>query len=674
MGHSGLIAIAALLLPALIFGAILIGLIAWETGQTALRIAQADAQRIVDRIDAELRHDIRALTAVAGRIKGAPITQSRPAPGTTAFNAELFPQWKGSLIWSLDTKTTVFSSLPGEGLPAPSPSWAERVRSSTGPVIGGIEPVDGEPVILVHVQVPDDARKLVLTTALLPDRFQDILMSRAPQSGVSAIVDRTGKFIARSFDFSNRVGKPASLYVRQAAERGGRGAYLGRTLEGIDNHSVYETSTYSGWSVHFAISQSSIQGAVPWTAWVAISGGLLSVVVAAGLVWLIQRDGRRRQQAERAMANARRVETLGRLTGGIAHDFNNLLTVIIGSLERGQKRSADASTTREMGLALEAARRAAGLTRSLLLYSRQQSPAAEVVRVNTCITEAADVIRRTVGAQYDVATRLEDDAIDIRADTAQLASALLNLAINARDAMPAGGNIEISLRRRHIAKADNETGLNEGDYAEITVADNGPGMPPDIARRAFDPFFTTKDVGKGTGLGLAQVDAFARQYGGLAELETLPGRGVRVSIIIPITQQPAEMTTGVAPAKVPQRLAVLVVEDEAGVREHAAALLRDFSCEVVTCSDAACAYGELKRKRFDLLFSDIVLPNGESGVRIAEYVEEHHPQTAIVLATGYSGDELKGKEGRWQLLLKPYGPADLSAAIAAALRHHSLPP
>jgi CheY-like chemotaxis protein/two-component sensor histidine kinase len=381
----------------------------------------------------------------------------------------------------------------------------------------------------------------------------------------------------------------------------------------------------------------------------------------------MRRDLYRRQSAENYLAHARRVEVLGRLAGGIAHDFNNLLTVIIGSLERSRKRIEDARGAKEIDLAMTAAQRAAALTHSLLLYSRRQAEARETFDVNACVTDAAEIVRRTVGSAYEIRLELDPDAGAVIAQSAHLASALLNLAVNARDAMPDGGAITLRTQRCRISGDRGSHGLPDGEYVAISVSDDGPGMPEEVAQRAFDPFFTTKDVGKGTGLGLAQVDAFARQNGGVAELETAPGRGVSVAMILPSGGEMAAPPPVIQTQDVPPGLSVLLVEDEAGVRDHAAALLAELGCKVVACADAEAALSALETGEFDLLFSDIVLPGKLSGADLAERAHDLRPRMAVVLATGYPGEELAGRQTRWTVLRKPYGLPELAEAFRKTL-------
>jgi signal transduction histidine kinase len=648
-GGSGVIALVALLTPALVFAVILLVVAIWETGQAARSNALERARAVISQVDAELQHEIRALKAVADRLSGVPILRTRPVAENAALNAELFPQWIGSIVWAKDEGRALYSSLPGEDLPRIPSDWRERIDLRDGPLIDGVATIGGVSAVMVHIPVPDDPRNLILTTAIRPDTIRDILMNETPAGSVSGVVDREGDFIGRSIDHDRRLGTPATIYVRNAVARGGEGTYRGRTYEGFENVSAYATSPLTGWSAHMAISKGLIGGPAPLAMMVAIAGGLLSLGFAGSLIWLILRDARRRRATERAIDQAQRVESMGRLTGGIAHDFNNLLTVIIGSLERSRSTNGAARDNKPVEDALAAARRAASLTRSLLIYSRQQPLAAEVIDLNACVRDAADVIRRTLGEAYRVETEFDDQAGAVRVDAAQLSSALLNLAVNARDAMEGGGAITLRTSRRKFAHDDAELGVPAGDYARVSVSDTGPGMPPDVARRAFEPFFTTKDVGRGTGLGLAQVDGFARQSGGAAELETAPGEGVTVALTFPrVADAPAKTEASEAPVTVPPQkpLRVLLVEDEEGVREHASSLLASLGHTVTACDSAAAARKALDAQRFDLLFSDIVLPGGVSGVALAEEASARQPDMAVLLATGYAGDELAGHESR----------------------------
>jgi signal transduction histidine kinase/DNA-binding response OmpR family regulator len=665
-----LIALAALLLPAAIFVAGIATYLVWDAAQQAEHDAQERAHRIVERVDAELRREIRALGAVAQSLTNVEITRPHPLPDRARLNAELFPEWVGSLVWTYGTTVSQFSSIPVEGLPPIPESWHMPALLDGEAVVGGIEEIAGEHVVLIHQAVPNDPRRLILTIGLRPNQFLTILLAHMPEESIGAIVDVRGNFVARSRDHQMRVGTQSTIYVRDAIAGGAPdGLYRGKTLEGFDNVSAFARSEWTGWSVHLAIDQDLVDGPLWLALTVALAGGAISIGLAGGLVWLVLRDIRRRQASQLALAHSQRVEALGRLTGGIAHDFNNLLTVIIGNIERSRK-APDNDTDRDRLLdgALAAARRAGGLTRSLLAYSRNQHLAPELVAASACVAEVVEVLDRTLGEKYEIVTDLEDEAGMIRIDRAEFIAALVNLAINARDAMEAGGTITLKTSRRTVAADTRVIGLQPGEYVGVSVIDTGPGMPPEVAARAFEPFFTTKPLGKGTGLGLAQVEGFARQSGGAAELLTEQGGGVTVTLYFPVVTGKPDAAEPAGPPQARPRgsrvLRVLLVEDDPGVKEHARHLLEEAGHQVTACDTAEQAEPLLRSARFDLLFSDVVLPGAMSGADLASLATQMDPGIQVLLATGYARDELDGAASRWRVLAKPYDQDDLSEALS----------
>ena len=379
-----------------------------------------------------------------------------------------------------------------------------------------------------------------------------------------------------------------------------------------------------------------------------------------------------RAEAEAALAQAQRLETVGRLTGGVAHDFNNLLTVVIGGLDMILQHPTDqARVTRLDEAALAAGRRGERLTRQLLAFSRRQELTLEVVDVAALIEQIDPLIRRAVGEAVRLSLRLEPRVGASRLDAAQFEAALLNLVVNAADAAPAsGGDIEIALERRSVT-AGEIPGAPAGDYVVVSVSDNGGGMSPETLQRAFEPFFTTKEIGKGTGLGLAQVYGFARQVGGVATIDSSVGFGTTVSLYLPKVDAaplvvPAAANTNLGWSK---NAKVLLVEDDSAVRAVVEGLLADLGCEVEGAADAPTALARLQAgERFDLLISDIVMPGGMSGVELAEAARARDPDLPIVLTSGYAGDRLaRGAEGLdWPLLRKPFRAEQLSMVIREA--------
>ncbi len=379
-----------------------------------------------------------------------------------------------------------------------------------------------------------------------------------------------------------------------------------------------------------------------------------------------------RARAEAALAQVQRLETVGRLTGGVAHDFNNLLTVVIGGLDMILKHPHDTARVVRLGeAALAAGRRGERLTRQLLAFSRRQELKLEVLDLAALIEQMEPLVRRAVGEAVTLRVHREADLGGSRLDPAQFEAALLNLVVNAADAVGGDGDIDISTTRRTLAEGEVQ-GAAAGDYICVAVADTGVGMSPEIAQRAFEPFFTTKEVGRGTGLGLAQVYGFISQVGGAVSICSEVGRGTTVSLFLPLAEGPAPAQIAEPPlldTAWARGVHVLLVEDDAAVRAVTESLLADLGCRITTAGDAVGALARLKAgEQFDLLLSDIVMPGGMSGVDLAEAASAGDPALPIVLTTGYAGERVVEPEGlTWPVLRKPFRAEQLGVALREAL-------
>ena len=364
------------------------------------------------------------------------------------------------------------------------------------------------------------------------------------------------------------------------------------------------------------------------------------------------------EEARTALAQSQKMQALGELAGGIAHDFNNLMTVILGSTDFLRRRPDLKEEKRQQYLdaIFETGQRAAKLTDDLLAFGRRRALRREIVEIEQVLKPFTQVLTRTLPSNIEVRLNLESGGrVDV--DVGQLEMAVLNAAVNARDAMPGGGELVITTRT--------ETSP-EGEVVRIDIRDTGSGMPQRVLQRAFDPFFTTKEVGYGTGLGLSQIHGFAAQAGGRAELSSSEGEGTTVSILLPLTREHLTEQDILGPdIAIPSGLKVLLVEDNAHVRNFAAELLRDLGCEVKAVSGGNEALSALKRESHDLVLTDIVMP-GMSGVELSEQIARLYPQIPVVLATGYS-DEVTEKRPDLPVLLKPYATSDVSQALSRAL-------
>ena len=407
------------------------------------------------------------------------------------------------------------------------------------------------------------------------------------------------------------------------------------------------------------------------------------------------------RQAQRQLAHAQKMEMVGQLTGGIAHDFNNMLMVVIGSLERLVPSLADdPKAAKRAEMALQAALRCSDMTRRLLTFARRQQLHPEPVDLGALVAGMGELMERTLGG--GVAIAIEAPAADAEplwtasVDRSQAESALLNLVINARDAMPGGGTLRIRTENARFEQTQSAHGMSvpAGDYILLSVSDSGCGMPPEVLERAFEPFFTTKEAGKGTGLGLAMIHGFVKQSGGLIDIDSVPGTGTTFRLYLPRAAVDAVHGTasdedGAVEAFAGRGETVLVVDDDADVRAVALQAVGALGYRVLEADGAEAALTLLDRQPVDLLFTDIVMPGGLNGRELAREGLRRHPSLRILFASGYAngtsapeqeagaaipaddgtdpGAVLGAVLGRAETLAKPYRDGDLARALRRAL-------
>ena len=367
-----------------------------------------------------------------------------------------------------------------------------------------------------------------------------------------------------------------------------------------------------------------------------------------------------RARAEEQLRQAQKMQALGQLTGGIAHDFNNLLTVIQGSADILRRPNVDEPRRIRFAEAIvQTAGRAAALTSQLLTFARRQPLQPQVLDLNEKIAGMADLLDRTIGERVAVMTDLAPDLCPIEADPAQLEAAILNVCVNARDAMPDGGRLTIATRGTH---------LPDGRQAvALSVADTGTGIEPELLARVFEPFFTTKSVGKGTGLGLSQVYGFAAQSGGEADVHSEVGVGTTVTMILPCSEaavQAPEKTAARRPDA--RRGHILIVDDNEDVGALAEALCVELGHRVSRARTGAEALERSRGIVFDAVFTDVVMP-GMSGLELAEALRGHSPDLPIVLTTGFSDEIARDGAVGFPIVFKPYRLEALAAALDDAL-------
>jgi PAS domain S-box-containing protein len=381
----------------------------------------------------------------------------------------------------------------------------------------------------------------------------------------------------------------------------------------------------------------------------------------------LEAEIRRREETHAALIQAQRMEAFGQLTGGIAHDFNNLLTIITGNLELLGNEHSQLHQAAFLKRATDAAEMGAALTRRLLTFARRRHLMPQILDVNELILNLTEILQRSLGEPVSLTTVLAGSAWRIRADRSELENAILNLALNARDAMPAGGNLVIESRNVTAEQA----GLSpDGEFVLISVSDTGDGMPPEVLERAFEPFFTTKEPGRGTGLGLSSVYGFAEQSGGHVTIDSAPGRGATINLYLPRAAEVSQ-DTGVVAEAVPlseNSEVVLVVEDNPDVRELTMQRVEGLGYVVREAENGRAAVAILKSgEAIDIVLSDIVMAGGLSGYELGRWVQANRPSIPVLLTTGYAAEEARPDAADFPILRKPYKRAELANALRDAL-------
>jgi len=374
-------------------------------------------------------------------------------------------------------------------------------------------------------------------------------------------------------------------------------------------------------------------------------------------------------QAQDQLRQAQKMEALGQLTGGIAHDFNNLLTVVVGGLDLIAKQVSDERLNRYATNALAAAERGARLTAQLLAFSRVQRLEVKPTYVAPLIEEMRPLLKNVLGPGIEKIFDLDPHLTPVLADPTQLEVAVLNLAINARDAMPEGGTLTFSTRKRRIS---DDPELEPGTYMELAITDTGCGMPPEVLARAFEPFFTTKEVGKGTGLGLSMVYGMARQSGGSVKIDSTPGVGTTVRLLFRRADRDAEVPA--SGGKMGDELrrgrgqaTILVIDDDEEVRHFIAASLEEYGHEVLEAGDGVDGIERFGASRPDLVIIDYIMP-GLSGAEVAAHIVATNPDQAVLFVSGYSEtDEIRKAAPNANVLFKPFRAAALEEAVRSAL-------
>jgi two-component system NtrC family sensor kinase len=532
-----------------------------------------------------------------------------------------------------------------------------------------------------RLQSPNKSFKGVIAVAVRPKYFEDFytLIGQTRGSFYSLVRD-DGAILARYPLRNNRAqGLSPTSGLRVAIDHGiTTGIFtVNSEVDGVPRRIGFRK--LAGYPV-YALAGTSIP-AINREWLVAIGAhlifGLPATLLLFAVLWFALRrtqrlhdEAERREMAEGALHQAQQLQAIGQLTGGVAHDFNNLLMIVSGSVQRLRRHIKDDKQIHLLDAITTATQRGESLTRQLLTFSRRQTLQPSVIDLSERLPEIKDMLSRSLRGDIEIRVGVPRRRCAVKVDPSELELALLNLAVNARDAMPSGGTLTITAKPVVLRGKASEEGLS-GDFVAIRVADTGSGIPADVLPRVFEPFFTTKDVGKGTGLGLSQVYGFAHQSGGAATIASSERRGTVVTLLLPRTWEkpalPQEPSAAVATKK--HAGAVLLVEDNAEVAEVGKAYFEELGYTVKQAASAQAGLDFVERDRdIDVVFSDILMPGGMNGLELADAIRRRFPHIVVLLTTGYSSSAQDAVRQGFAVLQKPYDLAALDRALREAQR------
>ena len=684
--------VAAATIPVLAIAVALAGLAVTRQRESLETRARAQVAELVERVDSAFEPSIAALEALAA-------SKSLDNADLSAFREEARRVATTQAHWA---QLVLLDGRNGEALTsiigstAFLPKLTERSRiiemaRSPAPRIDDLASdarMGSAPLIPVRVPVLRDGMlRYVLWAGLRVEAVTEILAAgRWPASWTATVLDRNGTVAARSREHARWVGRPGDPEIEETL----RHASFGRTdaigPDGWPSYIVSERGPLSGWSVQLAIPAEEIDGPIRWGVALIVAGIAGSLAVAAFLAWLVMRDIRDRRDRERMLQQSQRMELIGQMTSGVAHDFNNILGVLVGILETVARRvGSDQPLTSLIASGIGAVERGRMLTQQLLAFARRQTLKPERVDVN----EALDELNRLIPQSLDHSVRVE---LELAAtdpvcliDRSQFEAAVLNLAVNARDAMPEGGTIRISTQDVPASRTE---ALAEPAVA-ISVTDTGQGISPEDIERVFDPFFTTKPPGKGTGLGLSQVYGFVKQSSGHIEIASRPGEGTtvrfwlpktlerRVEETLPVPPVSAELAQPWRPKLIQPTLiraggsrTVLIVDDEIIIATSTALALNEAGFATVIAASGEQAKQVLASEpAVDVLFTDLILPQGPNGLDLARFARERRSDIRVVIASGHITKAVSrlGEDEDYATISKPYSGEQAVAAVTSAL-------
>lgn len=663
--------VLAALLPLVILSAWL-GVAALRQRQVAL---ESEAQARVDQasilVDRELQGQAAVLTAMA-QLPALDPPFSEPSLRAIIERIRRHqPQWRtvvltdlqGARLLAMPNYAPTLARVPDL---RPQQEVVRTGRPGFTAARGGLIPE----AFIVRVPVVRDGRTHYVLSAAMHRRAITgaLRASDLPRDWIGAVLDRGGRIVARTEGSADLVGSLDAQAAREAIRHGESGVYRGLSLEGRPMVSAYRVVPSTGWSVHISIPRQDYNAPLRRALWLLVAGASASLLLAALFLWLMARELQLRRSEQVVVEEVARMEALGRMTGGVAHDFNNLLMIVQGSAELLKRRLAEPDRIATYADAiLSACQRGQGLTRQLLAFARRSAHEPSAFDLQPRIDELKEMLERSTRGDVAVTVTAPDDTWTVLADKDALDIALINLAVNARDAMPEGGTLALSCRNVVLAKNRGEIGL-EGEFVALTVQDSGAGIDPQHLPHIFEPFYTTKPSGKGTGLGLSQVYGFARQAGGAVTVSSPPGQGASFTLYLPraaIAARPIPVRSE-RPTDA-QQGRLLLVEDNDEVGEVTQAMLEDAGYTVTRVHGAAAALKLIEAgEPFDVVLSDIVMEGGMSGLELAPLLVARRPGLPIQLMTGYSEALARGAGCGFPVLPKPFQQAQLIGALAAA--------
>jgi signal transduction histidine kinase/ActR/RegA family two-component response regulator len=676
--------VLAALLPVL---ALLAGLAVYSLLQQQATM-RTDAMRLAGAIRQATEHELHTQIELLRVLAQSPLLEGAE-PDLKTFHqiatsfVQQFPLWSRVILVRPDGQQLVNTGLAfGAELPtAVDAQSLRRLLDTRAPVVGdltGPGPLrDDRLKIAIRVPVlgSDGVARYALTVTVSPRGLSRLI----EQAGVTPgwrpfLLDSAGRILAYP-STPHRVGQMVVQQTLEARERSTEGVYQGVAADGVRTVAAFERLSIADWSAHVSIPEPIYLAPLRRSLLMLAAAGLIALALSLLFAWMIRQEMRAHRREQQLRDRAGRMDALGRMTGGVAHDFNNLLMVVLGNLEMLQRRlGASPPVERYLTSIRRAAERGTQLTRELLAFSRGGPCQPEVVDLGERVGQVLSMLRQSLRGDIAIDVEAADGPYPAEVDPIQLDLALLNVAVNARDAMPDGGRLSIRIDRAAFPDRSGRSGLR------LSLSDTGGGVAPEVLPHVFEPFFTTKDVGKGTGLGLSQVYGFAKASGGFADIASQVGRGTVVTLYIPEVAHPALAPAAPEPRPAqPRSLAradVLLVDDNDDVRSVTADFLADagFAVEAVSAPDVALA--RLDRGQADILVSDLVMPGAMDGLALALAARRNRPHLPVVLVSGYSASIERARELGFTVLAKPFAADALIAALQAALgkRENAAPP